>query len=433
MNPLFRVIAVVLPLLMIVTCGKFISPKKPEQKKVESTLKEREWMVNTLPVKLQRAAPEVVLFGAVRAQDSARLSGSVTGQVLKVNVKPGDNVVQGAVLVELDDLDLQSMLTQRKAEVADAEAQIALERSRHAADKQSLRHEQQLLRLAEKTVTRNNKLRRNQAISQAIVDQALDARERQSLAVSARKAQVEQHPARLQQLQARLDRATIATKVAARDLAKTKVVAPFSGSVTQVMISPGDEVRPGVMMLELFNPNSLELVAQVPGRYLNLVKTALANKVNMEAVAAVDGVAVVGRLTRLSNASELGGVDGYFSIEQGNKALQAGRRVRFTFKLPEQDNVLVAPFSALYGMNRVYIRDGDRLKRMSVSLAGEISVDGVPHALLQSDTLKNEQILVVTQLPNALEGLKVTTAEEQQAKREAEKIEEANKAEQEDK
>lgn len=429
MNPLFRVIAIVLPILMIATCGLQVMPTPKEKKGGKSVLKEREWMVETVPVKLVSAAPEVVLFGSVRAQDSARLSGTVAGEVLKVHIKPGDKVQKGAPLVELDDLDLQSVLAQRQADVADVESQIALENSRHAADKQSLRHEQQLLRIAEKAVKRNNNLRRRQAISDAVVEQAQEAKERQALAVSARKAQVEQHPARLNQLTARLARAKTALRVAQRDLGDTQVVAPFSGSVTQVMVSPGDEIRPGGMMVELFNRDSLELVAQIPGRYLKTVKQALENSTPMLALSKVDNVPVRAKLTRLSNASELGGVQGYFTITSGQTALETGRRVRFVFELPPKNGVVIAPFSALYGLNRVYLREGHRLKRIAVTLEGEVTKDGTTQAMLLSPDLKDGQTLVLTQLPNALEGLKVTTAAEQQEKR-AKDAAEAKKAEQ---
>ena len=57
----------------------------------------------------------------------------------------GDQVKRGQLLVRLDDRDMRLQLAQREAELQQAEARIASEVSRHAANLDSLPREKRLL------------------------------------------------------------------------------------------------------------------------------------------------------------------------------------------------------------------------------------------------------------------------------------------------
>ena len=75
-------------------------------------------------------------------------------------------------------------------------------------------------------------------------------------------------------------------------------------------------------------------------------------------------------------------------------------------------DVLALPFEAIYGTDRIFVLDGERMRGVAVERAGETRApDGRDRALLRAPSIDGEIEVVVTQLPNALDGLRVHVAE----------------------
>jgi hypothetical protein len=71
------------------------------------------------------------------------------------------------------------------------------------------------------------------------------------------------------------------------------------------------------------------------------------------------------------------------------------------------------PFEALYGLKRVYRLDGGRLVTVDVERVGELRLpDGSVQVLVRSPDLHPGDQVVTTQLPNAVNGLRVKLAEQ---------------------
>ncbi len=80
--------------------------------------------------------------------------------------------------------------------------------------------------------------------------------------------------------------------------------------------------------------------------------------------------------------------------------------------LPTQDAVVALPHEALYGMDRVYTIVEKRMEGVVVERVGEIrSSTGERRVLVRGPTLAEGADVVITQLPNAIEGLRVRIAE----------------------
>ena len=117
----------------------------------------------------------------------------------------------------------------------------------------------------------------------------------------------------------------------------------------------------------------LELRAQIPLRYLPVVRDALERGETLGARAVVDGQevgAVLHRLTaRVDRGS--GGADGLFRVTEGNAWLQLGRTVEFIMDLPPVDDAIAVSREALYGTDRVFVLDGERMQSVEVERLGE--------------------------------------------------------------
>ena len=165
-------------------------------------------------------------------------------------------------------------------------------------------------------------------------------------------------------------------------------------------------------MLSLFDSNALELRAQIPTRHVATIRAALESGRNVVAQAEVDGRSVQARLNRLGArvARGSGGVDALFGVTKDAGNLPLGLTVELNVKLTAEENTIALPPQALYGSGHVYRVDGDRIERVSVDRVGEKRDGSGNFVLVRADVLKAGDTIVATQLPNAVDGLKVTVA-----------------------
>ena len=195
------------------------------------------------------------------------------------------------------------------------------------------------------------------------------------------------------------------------DVDRAFIKAPFNGRIANLSVSLGDRVRVGDNLLSIYDLDHLEVRAQIPGRYLKQIRDDLANGKTLKAVSVLDGRVLTFELNRLSGETrqDSGGVDGLFSLVKDQKStLALGTFIELSLTLGTQDNVIVMPFNALYGLNRVYrIKDG-YLEVVKISRVGEYEdSDGQTQLLIRGDNLNEGDRVVSTQLPNAITGLRV--------------------------
>ncbi len=385
---------------------------KPQREALEA--EEKAWVIGVVTVEPATATPQLGLYGRVRSPRTANMSAAVTADVRSVDVLEGQYVSSGETMVVLDDREAELLRAQRAAEVADVSAQIDNERQRNQNDIKALEHEEMLLALNQREVKRAEKLAKRKVGSEAQIDQMRQAEERQAMAVDQRRFSINEHASRRAQLDARLARAKSLLRRAELDLDRTQVKAPFAGRVSRVSVSPGDRVRGGDEILTVFNTAEIEIRAQIPTRQVPLVRDALAQGNALEANALVDGRHLRARLDRFTAQVERGGggADAYFRVIEGGKDLPLGRTVELIVDLPEVHGSIALPYEAVYGTNRIYRLDGDRMRTLDVERVGERrSTDGSAQVLVRSPELQSGDRIVVTQLPNAMDGLRVRVAE----------------------
>ena len=371
---------------------------------------EQSWPVAVTAVEPRTATPQLVLYALVDSPRVTRLSSAVTANVETVEVLEGQRVSPGDRLLALDDREIRLVLAQRDAEMAGFEADLEHETLRHRNNLAALEHEKELLALARRAVERARDLAERKVGPEASLDQARREEERQMLALEQRRLAIREHESRRKQIEAKLARAKAQQSQAMLDLERTRVYPPFGGRITEVLVSPGDRVRPGDRLLVMFDSQMLELRAQIPLRYLAAVRAALGRGEALGARAEVDGQVVRAVLHRLTAqvGRGSGGADGLFRVTEGNAWLQIGRTVELVLDLPPVHEAVAVPREALYGTDRVYVLDGERMKSVRVERLGETRpAGGAGLLLLRSPQLGPSDRIIVTHLPNAIDGLKV--------------------------
>jgi membrane fusion protein (multidrug efflux system) len=172
--------------------------------------------VQRIPLRREETA-----VGSVRPVHETSVGSKLLARVVQVNVKAGQKVQAGDVLVRLDDTDLQAKLQQAKAALTGAGAT----RQGAAADHQ-----------------RAAKLIQSNATSRQEYDQKVTA-------LRAAEAELLRAQEAVNEVQAMLDWATIR--------------APMDGTLVDKKVDAGDTVTPGQVLATLFDPKRMQLVAAV--------------------------------------------------------------------------------------------------------------------------------------------------------------------------
>lgn len=206
-------------LLILWLAGKF-APKVPATS-TPTPSQSSNVKGNAEPVRLVHLPRYESAVGTVRAVHETTIGSKLLARVTEVNVKAGQKVRSGDVLVRLDDTDLKAKLQQAKAAVASIEAvraQAAVEEKRYAQMRQS---------------------------------KAVSGQEYEKVATALRSAEADLRGAQetVNEVQATLDWATIRS--------------PIDGTIIDKKVDVGDTVTPGQTLVTLFDPKRMQLVASV--------------------------------------------------------------------------------------------------------------------------------------------------------------------------
>jgi membrane fusion protein (multidrug efflux system) len=175
--------------------------------------------VESQPVSLTESVP-----ATLEARQSTDISSRILARIENIEVRSGDMVERGQVLIALEQSDLRSRTAQALESIKAAEARLTE---------------------ANKNYERATSLRQQGLIAQADLDRALANRDA-LLADQASARQVLQE--------------------AETALSYAEIRAPISGRVIDRFAEPGDTAVPGIKLLSLYNPMSLRVEAHVRER-----------------------------------------------------------------------------------------------------------------------------------------------------------------------
>ncbi|ERS11553.1 RND transporter [Marinobacter sp. EVN1] len=401
-----------LPLLMIalgIAGFLLLKATRPEPAEVSAT--ERSWLVQVQKVKPTRATPVLPLYGEVVAPDLQTITATLAGRIDRLPVREGQQVSEGDLLIALDSADIEPVLAQARAQVADLEAQVRSEQVRYRNDQRSLESEKAILDNARRQFERIQSLVERNLASRESLEAATDALARAELTLRIRERAIAEHPARLQSLEARLSQARASLTTAELDGERAVSTAPFDGMVTNLQVAAGDQVSRNQALLSIYPIQGLEVRARVPQMYLGELVDALAKGATLTATTEDSGQRF--ELVRFAGLSDPAGTEAVLELNGESGALRPGALQPLLLQRPARDNLIPIPFSALYGADSVYIMtDDNRMQRVTVQRVGEaLSENGERRLLIASEHLKPGMRLITTHLPNAITGLKVKLAD----------------------
>lgn len=246
--------------------------------------------------------------------DIASIAPKVTGYIESIPVVANQAIKAGDVIFRLDSGDYQIALDEAEAKLATQQqtlkritAQIEASKAtleQAIADKQA---SQAVLRNAESTMVRIQKLHDTRFSAQSELDNAQSSLDQAKAKLAGSNAQIASANANIDVLNAQykeqestIRSLTLARDKAARDLSFTTLRAPFDGVVGNLSGKKGDLVSSGQKIAALVPVNALYIDANFKETQLSHIKTGETARIYVDAI---DGPYIEGKVASVAPAS----------------------------------------------------------------------------------------------------------------------------------
>lgn len=294
-------------------------------------------------------ADNVEAVGTVRAAESAQLAAQMMGTVVAVNVREGDHVRRGQVLVVIDSAQPQAGLDRARAAVSGTDHEAAAAEADYT--------------LAATTMKRYRDLYDHKAVSPQEFDEV--------------NARLQSAAARRDITRAGQAQAKAALAQASTSLDYTRVRAPFDGVVTEKRVDPGAMATPGTPLLTVEKSGRYRLEATVDESSLQYVKPGQAAKVTLDALG---GGELPGRVVEIVPAADPGSRSFMVKVElPANAQLRSGLFGRAYFSRGERESLTV-PRAAVVTRGQlqgVYVVGPDQVASLRYVTLGRPAGDAV--------------------------------------------------------
>jgi multidrug resistance efflux pump len=243
--------------------AQVISAKKEDPQK---GMRGRIPMVEVAPVTQGLIEEKILRTGDIAPEFQVTIYSKVQGWVEKINLREGDRVKKGQVLVTLDTREAEAAVAQAKANL---EASVArLKQVRATAEEAVQSQIQQAkanLDLAEADLKRSQDLVEKDFISRQQLDEARTkynvAKANYDLALNNIRQRTWDNDIALAEAQMRQAKASL--DLAQAQLANLIIVSPMNGGVTKRFVDPGTMVKDTTPILTLMDLSEVKMVVNV--------------------------------------------------------------------------------------------------------------------------------------------------------------------------
>ncbi|QPM88807.1 efflux RND transporter periplasmic adaptor subunit [Pseudooceanicola algae] len=332
-------IALLLLLALVVAAGLWLRGQAPlaEGEPAVATTPEggdRRLILQVTPDELIEVQPlrlrdTVKVTGSLAPQRQVHIAAEVSGRLEEVFFRAGDNVPEGAQLVQVDIETLRNQLEQQRATTEATRAQLTLAQNQLERTRS----------LVNRGLTASSELE----IGQAGVDQL-------TASLAAQNKQVE---------------------TAQSSLRHAEIAAPFAGMISERLVDPGAYVAPGAELMTLVDLSRMEYEAAVPVRYAPQMRAGQNVEVTVEGIG---DAKVLGQIDRISPVAIAGTrmLPVYVVIDNADLRLRGGMFAAGELILEEKRDAIGLPFAAVHqddSGSYVLRKAGDLIERADVGIA----------------------------------------------------------------
>ncbi len=322
--------------------------KKGEESEPKALVTVQVALVSRADVPIKVQAPAVL-----HPREQANITARTPAVIQQIKVKKGDDVKAGQLLVVLENRDIQAQREEAEAAVTDAQAglskmsngtfHVEIERA-----KGQLQAAQAGYNQAQKTFEKRQDLFKQGAIPQRELLLTQTEREtmRANLEVARKNVELLQGEKDVRMAESKVKQADARLHLQNAQLNFTQIRSPFTGTVTEQFVYPGDMASPTVPMLTVMDLSIVVARTQIPEAEVRLVRPGQAcSFIPSDAPDA----AVQGHITVLNKAVDLQRrtVEGWCEISNKEGQLRAGAFGSVVVISGVDKNSLVVPVSAV--------------------------------------------------------------------------------------
>ncbi|MGB0429183.1 MAG: efflux RND transporter periplasmic adaptor subunit [Bacteroidia bacterium] len=239
--------------------------------KLTGVFKGNQLEVETEKVGTRNLTEIVTASGKIQPEAEVKISPDVSGEILELNVKLGQKVKKGELLLKIQPDIYQAAVNQSLAALNNIKAQL---RASEAAYRQAQTRAQN----AEKNFARNKELIKKQIISQA----DFDASEMDYLVSQQQSAAAYEQ---LQSTKFSVQSAQASLKEATDRLNRTTIYAPITGTVSSLSVEKGERVvgtnqMAGTEIMRIANLKLMEVLVEVSE--IDITRIALRDSTRIE-------------------------------------------------------------------------------------------------------------------------------------------------------
>ncbi|MEZ4386676.1 MAG: efflux RND transporter periplasmic adaptor subunit [Candidatus Krumholzibacteriia bacterium] len=284
--------------------------------------------VEVAEVSLRDLTAIVSASGTVEPQKSVDVSANVMGTITRLQVKEGQLVRQGDLLLEIDPTEYRSAVDALEAGVLTGRADLKLAEASLDKAQQDHKRQAELFREGLSSEEQLVAARTNLQVEEARVDAA-------------------RH--RLAQTQANLDKARY-------DLAKVTIAAPMSGLITRLTVEEGENAimgtlnNPGTVLLTIADMGTLEAVVEVDETEVVQVRLGQPAMVSIDAFPDEE---FPGHVSEIGNSPIRGGgqqaVDFEVKVvlDRAPEAIRPGLTAKARITVAERKQAVAVPLGAV--------------------------------------------------------------------------------------
>lgn len=253
--------------LVVVATGGFLmmKGKQPKAEEIETAVAKRAEIVQ-----------KVNGTGKIQPNTEINISADVSAKITRLDVKEGDHVEKGQLLVELDRERYLALVQSQEASVRSAQANAKLARDNRDQ--------------AERVYKRAKELVGRKLVSQSELDAAQTSFQVESSRYQSAMDQVQQSIGQLKQAQ--------------DDLSKTTIYAPISGTISDLNkergeIAIGSQFQEDVIMV-IAQLGAMEALVNVDENDINAIKLGQAAEISVDAVL---GEKITGKVSEIASSA----------------------------------------------------------------------------------------------------------------------------------
>jgi multidrug efflux system membrane fusion protein len=323
---------------------------------------------------LEEAIPDrLEAVGTIKARNSAVIAARIPGSISTVQVKEGERVTKGKLLLTIEAAESTS---------GAAGARAGFEEARHGVEEARARKD-----LADATFQRYEKLLQEQAVTR----QEFDGRRMERDVATQGVARAE----------ARLSQAREGAKASATVAGYTRVVSPLAGVVTSKSIDAGMTVFPGMPLCTVEEEGQYRLEAAAPESLMGKVKPGDSVPVTVDGI----GSDLAGRVAAVVPSVDPASRTFIIKVEINAKGLRSGVFGRAYFPAGTRRGLLVpkTAVSERGALTMVWVVGKDNIVRMRLVKIGQAAADRIE--VLAG--LSSGERVVVSGLEKVVDGAKI--------------------------